>query len=90
MPLASGHVDTVRALDRGTKSFGKAVLVIHGDEHEFEVQGLVGTDYKRIPNAWRMQVMGENYIHGVKVTVDPETPGVFGYTPIIVPENGPQ
>jgi hypothetical protein len=31
--------------------------------------------------------MGEHDVHGVKVGVDPETPGVFSFTPLIVPEN---
>lgn len=90
MAQASGHLDTVKALERGAKSFAKPLLVIHGDEHEFEIQGLVGADYKRIPNAWRMQVMGETHMHAVKITVDPTSSGVFSYTPLIVPENGPQ
>ena len=90
VPAASGFLDTLRAIERGAKSFAKPLLVVQGDEHEFEVQGLVGTDYKRIPNAWRLQVMGDTYAHAVKVTVDPSSPGVFSYTPLIVPENGPQ
>lgn len=89
MPLASGFVDTLKAIERGTKAFGRSVLVISGDEHEFEVEGLRGTDYKRIPKAWRLQVMGEQYVHGVAVTVDPSSPGVFSFAPFIVPENGP-
>lgn len=89
IPLASGFVDTLRAIERGTKAFGKSVLVINGDDHEFEVEGLKGTDYKRIANAWRLQVMGDQYVHGVAVTVDPSSPSVFSFQPFIVPENGP-
>jgi hypothetical protein len=88
VPLASGHLDTIRAIDRGARAFGKPMLVIHGDEHEFELDGYRGTDYKRIPNVWRMQVMGDAYVHGVRVTVDPTSPSVFGFRPFIVPENG--
>jgi hypothetical protein len=90
IPPASGFFDTVRALERGIKAFGKPVLVAQGDEHEFEIMGLLGSDLKRIPNAWRMQVMGDTHVHGVMVTVDPASPGVFAYAPLIVPENGPQ
>jgi hypothetical protein len=89
VPVASGFVDTLRAIDRGARAFGRPMLVIHGDDHEFEIDGFRGTDYKRIPNVWRLQVMGENYMHGVTVTVDPALPGVFGFRPFIVPENGP-
>ncbi len=88
IPLASGHVDTLKAIERGTKALGKPFLVIQGDEHEFEVEGLKGTDYKRVPNAWRLQVMGADYVHGVAVTVDPSSPGVFSFAPFVVPENG--
>jgi hypothetical protein len=89
VPAASGHVDTLKAIERGSKSFGRSVLVIHGDEHEFEVEGFRGTDYKRIPNVWRMQVMGADYVHAVRVTVEPSGPNVFSFTPLLVPENGP-
>ena len=88
VPLSSGYVDTIKAIERGAKAFGKPMLVIQGDDHEFEIDGFRGTDYKRVPNVWRMQVMGEGYIHAVTVTVDPSSPGVFGFRPMIVPENG--
>jgi hypothetical protein len=64
------------------------MLVIHGDDHEFEVDGFRGTDLKRIPNVWRLQVMGDSYVHAVRVTVDPASPSVFGFRPLVVPENG--
>jgi hypothetical protein len=88
LPAASGHVDTLKAIDRGARLIAKPLLVVHGDEHEFEVEGLKGVDFKRIPNAWRMQVMGEGYVHAVRVTVDPSSPSVFGFRPLLVPENG--
>lgn len=88
MPFASGHVDTVRALERGARSLGKPLVVIHGDEHEFELTGLVGINYKRIPNAWRVQVMGDNYVHGLKITINPGLPGFLSVEPVVVPENG--
>jgi hypothetical protein len=88
VPLASGFVDTVQAIERGARAFRKPMLVIHGDEHEFEVVGFRGTDMKRVDNVWRLQVMGDTYIHAVRVSVDPSSPGVFGFRPLIVPDNG--
>lgn len=88
-PAASGHVDTVRAIERGARAFGKAMLIIHGDEHEVEFEGFRGTEYKRIPNVWRLQVMGDTYVHAVRVTVDPASQSVFGIRPLIIPENLP-
>jgi hypothetical protein len=88
VPAASGFVDTIRAIERGQRTFGKPMLVIHGDDHEFEFEGFRGLDYKRVPNVWRLQVMGADYVHGVRVTVDPASPSVFGFRPLVVPENG--
>jgi hypothetical protein len=33
--------------------------------------------------------MGERLVHAVRVLVDPDSAGVFGFVPLIVPENGP-
>jgi hypothetical protein len=88
IPLASGFVDTLKAIERGARAVAKPMLVIHGDDHEFEVDGFRGTDLKRIPNVWRLQVMGDSYVHAVRVTVDPASPSVFGFRPLVVPENG--
>jgi hypothetical protein len=88
LPAASGFVDTLKAIDRGARLLAKPLLLVHGDEHDFEVEGLKGVDYKRIPNAWRMQVMGADYVHAVRVTVDPSSPSVFGFRALVVPENG--
>lgn len=87
VPRASGFVNTIRAVERGAKAFGKPVLVIYGDEHIFRVGPFLDTSYKPVPNVTTLEVMGEHDVHGVKVTVDPETPGVFSFTPLIVPEN---
>ncbi len=89
MPSASGYIDTVRTIERGAKSLGKPILLVQGDEHELEIQGFAGTDYKRVPNVLRLQVMGADYVHAIRVIVDPDSPGVFGFIPLIVPANGP-
>jgi hypothetical protein len=84
VPAASGFVDTIRAIERGQRTVGKPMLVIHGDDHEFEVDGFRGLDYKRVPNVWRLQVMGADYVHAIRVTVDPSSPSVFGFRPLVV------
>jgi hypothetical protein len=88
MPRASGFVKTVQAVERGAKAFSKPVLIIHGDEHEFQVGRFLDTSKKPIPNVLRLEVMGESHVHAVRVLVDPESAGVFGFVPLIVPENG--
>ena len=88
MPRVSGFVNTVNAVERGAKAFGKPVLVIHGDEHEFQVGRFLNAKYKAIPNVLRLEVMGAEDVHAVRVVVDPDSPGVFGFFPLLVPENG--
>ncbi len=34
--------------------------------------------------------MGEGEIHAVRIMVDPADPAVFGFRPLIVPENLPK
>ena len=88
MPRVSGFVNTVNAVERGAKAFGKPVLVIHGDEHEFQVSRFLNAKYQPIPNVLRLEVMGESHVHAVRVLVDPDSPSVFGFWPLLVPENG--
>lgn len=88
IPSASGFIGTVKAIERGSKLFGRPILYVHGDEHRFVVDRMVGTDLKPIPNTMRLQVYGASQVHGVLVMVEPDTPGVFGFVPLIVPENG--
>ncbi|ODU54951.1 MAG: hypothetical protein ABS99_08365 [Acetobacteraceae bacterium SCN 69-10] len=88
MPRASGFYQTVEAVARGAKAFGHPVLVIHGDNHEFEVNRFLDTKMKPIPMVTRLEVMGASAVHAVRVSVDPDSPGVWGFTPLIVPENG--
>jgi hypothetical protein len=35
----------------------------------------------------KLMVYGQNDVHAVRVIVDPDSPGVFGFVPLIVPEN---
>lgn len=88
IPPASGYRDTIDAIDREARAFGKPVLVIHGDYHFFEVAGFRDTRMRRVPNIFRLQVMGETQVHAVRVIVDPDMPGVFGFVPLIVRDNG--
>jgi hypothetical protein len=87
MPRASGFVDTVKAFERGAKSFGRPILAIHGDNHTLELKPFPDTTGKPIPNVMKLQLFGESQNHGVRVIVDPSSPGVFGFMPLIVPEN---
>lgn len=88
VPAASGFIGTIKAFERGSKIFAGPILYIHGDEHRFVIDRMVGTDLKPIPHAMRLQVFGAREVHGVLVGVDPNSAGVFSFTPVIIPENG--
>jgi hypothetical protein len=89
VPAASGHYNTVDAIAKGAQAFGKPVLVMHGDHHIFEMAMFLDTRMKPVPNVIRLQLWGEDKVQGMRVTVDPDMPGVFSFAPLIVPENGP-
>jgi hypothetical protein len=89
MPRASGFIDTVQAIARGARAFGKPVLVVHGDNHVLEIESFKDTAMRPVPNTLRLQLPGDHLVHAVRILVDPDMPGVFGFIPLIVPENGP-
>lgn len=89
IPRASGFANTLATIADGAKAFGnRPILVITGDNHVIEYQQLRGPDMKPISGAFHLQLMGEAHVHAVRVTVDPADPGVFGFAPMIIPENG--
>lgn len=87
LPRESGFNGTLNAIEAGAKLLGRPVLLIHGDEHYFSVGPLLNAKGKAIPGVTNLMGWGEGDIHGVKVTVDPDTSHVFGFSSIIVPEN---
>lgn len=89
MPRASGFVDTVQAIARGARAFGKPVLVVHGDNHVLEIETFKDNVMRPVPNTFRLQLQGDALVHAMRVLVDPDMPGVFGFIPLIVPGNGP-
>ena len=41
-----------------------------------------------MPGVMKLMVYGDVHVHAVRVSVDPDSAGVFGFTPLIVRENG--
>ena len=88
-----GLRDTLSTLAAESKAYGKPVLLIQGDSHTlvidrplteagantFAGQTLASPALR---NVTRLQVMGEAEVGAVEVTVDPQTPGVFGFRPV--------
>ncbi len=87
LPRESGFWGTLNAIEAGAKLLGKPVLLVHGDEHYFSVSPLLNARGKPIPGVTNLMGWGETEIHGVRVTVEPDTAHVFGFSSIIVPEN---
>ncbi|WP_244434705.1 hypothetical protein [Afipia sp. P52-10] len=87
MPRQSGFANVLDALEKGAQAFGKPVLIVNGDEHFIELKPMRNSRGKPIPNMLKLMVYGENDIHAVRVIVDPDSAGVFGFVPLIVPEN---
>ncbi|MDB5546927.1 MAG: hypothetical protein JWP21_374 [Tardiphaga sp.] len=87
MPRQSGFTRVLDAIETGAQAFGKPVLVINGDEHVIELTPLKNSQGKPIPNVLRLMVYGDGDVHAVRVIVDPDSAGVFGFVPMIIPEN---
>ncbi len=62
--------------------FGKPVLVVHGDEHEYKVDHPV----PKAPNLTRMEVPGSPDVGWVRVTVQPGAAAPFSFEKHVVPE----
>lgn len=85
----NGFADTVRAIASAAEAFGKPVLVVNGDTHVLRIdQPFVHADGKTpLENVTRLQVMGAERVHGVRVLADPDNPDVFSFQPLMIPEN---
>lgn len=77
------------ALQDGAAEFGKPVLLIHGDDHEFMIDRPFLTrsadgNTTQGGNFTRLQVYGAPEIRAVRVGVDTSTPWVFSFSPLFV------
>lgn len=85
----SGFIDTMKAIASGAEAFGRPVLVINGDTHILRIdQPFTYADGKTpLETVTRLQVMGEGRVHAVRVLADPDSPTVFSFQPLMIPEN---
>ncbi len=84
-----GFRNTLTALAEGAAAFDKPVLLVQGDLHVLVIdKPLRGPEGEAVlENVTPLQVMGADQVQAVRVTVDPNDPAVFGFKPLIVPEN---
>jgi hypothetical protein len=71
----------IEALESETARFGKPVLIVHGDDHEY----LVDHPVARLPNLTRLEVPGSPQVGWVRVAVTPGAAQPFACTSRVVP-----
>lgn len=69
-----------RIVDRSL-AYGKPVLLVHGDEHIYEVE----PGYAGVPNLTRLETFGDTAVNWIKVTADPKAAEVFSWDTHTVP-----
>lgn len=90
----SGYESLRDALAKEVNTFGKPVVLVHGDSHFFRIDNAYS---KRPPrgsggdpapeNFTRVETFGTPNHHWIHVAVDPQEPNVFTFRPRIVREN---
>lgn len=58
-------------------SYGRPVLLVHGDEHAYEIE----PGYGGVPNLTRLETFGDTATQWLRVTADPRTADVFSWQP---------
>lgn len=91
-PPHSGFTETMVVFRELAESFGKPVLVVHGDSHIFRIdQPFTSANRERqretLDNVTRLEVFGAPDVHAVRVLVNPDDPAVFGFVPVYAPGN---
>jgi hypothetical protein len=91
---ASGISKIRELLEAEVKTFGKPVLLVHGDTHYFRIDNPLAPRAKRgelgvpaLENFTRIETFGTPYNHWVQVHVDSADPGVFSFRSRIVGAN---
>ncbi|SBW18521.1 putative transmembrane protein [Candidatus Protofrankia californiensis] len=71
-----GFTEIRQRIAERSRSYGKPVLLVHGDEHIYEVEPA----YAGVPNLTRLETFGDTATQWLRVTANPRTPGVFSWT----------
>ena len=84
----TGFNDFLSALQTEVAQFGKPVVLVHGDSHQFQInKPLYGPTGKRLMNFTRVETFGTPDVHWVKATVDPKDPQLFRFDLMLVQAN---
>lgn len=81
-PMATpGFIEERELITELATEFGRPVLLVHGDEHEYEVE----PGYAGVSNLTRLETFGDTATEWLRVTADPRDPEVFSWEPQVVP-----
>jgi len=88
-PRPDGFADFLSEFQRLAVAFGKPVALVHGDTHYFRVDQPFSDSTTRlvIPTITRAETYGNPNFHAVVMTVDPASPNLFRFEPLVVPRN---
>jgi hypothetical protein len=84
----TGFNDFLSALQAEVAQFGKPVVLVHGDSHQFQInKPLSSPTGERLMNFTRLETFGTPDIHWVKATIDPNDPQLFRFDLMLVKAN---
>lgn len=88
-PRPDGFADVLDELQRLAIAFRKPVAVVHGDTHYFRVdQPFYDAKTGRtITNITRAETFGSPDMHALLMTIDPASPNLFRFEPLVVRQN---
>jgi len=88
-PKPDGFADFLSEFQRLAVAFGKPVVLIHGDTHYFRVDQPFSDSTTRrvIPTITRAETYGNPNFHAIVMTVDPASPNLFRFEPLVVQRN---
>ena len=85
---ATGFADIKRVLKGYATSFEKPIVLAHGDSHFFRIDKPFSmADHPYFLNFTRVETFGSPFHHWIHVTVNPQDPNVFIFSPRIVKAN---
>jgi hypothetical protein len=86
-PYRAAYEPFIQVLEEETERFGRPVLVVQGDDHEYLVDHPLvrRTTGRRLTNLTRMQVPGSPEVGWVRVTVTPGEAPAFAFSEWVAP-----
>jgi hypothetical protein len=85
----SGLRDSILLMNKKLAEWAKPALIIHGDSHRLIIdQPFMGTNTnsrRPLHQVYRLQVMGDEQVEAVEITIDSSKHSPFSFRPLLVP-----